>query len=268
LVVSEVNNVLKILKEDLTMRFKDKVAIVTGSARGLGKEIAQGLAREGASLVVSDIEENALVKTAEELTSSFGTRVEAIQANVKRRDEICALVKSADQTFGRIDILINNAGICSLRGIEEVTEEEWDEMMNVNLRGVFFCSQAVTPLMKRQGSGTILNMASIAGKVGGVVVGPHYSASKAGVICLTKSFAKALAPYGIRVNAVSPGPTDTEMTREWPQDLRENFAKQIPLGGRFAESRDICEAALFLVSDGARFITGEILDVNGGLLMD
>ena len=176
-------------------------------------------------------------------------------------------MESVNEEFGRVDILVNNAGICSLTGIEDLSEEEWDEMLNINLRGVFFCSQAVTPIMKKQGHGKILNMASLAGKVGGVVVGAHYAASKAGVICLTKSFAKALAPYGINVNALAPGPIDTAMTQVWPQEMRENFAKQTPLG-RFAQTEDLTEAALFLLSDGARHITGEILDVNGGLLMD
>jgi 3-oxoacyl-[acyl-carrier protein] reductase len=250
------------------MRFKGKVAILTGSARGLGKEIAKGLAAEGALVIISDINEVEAEETAAGISSSFETRVVPVMADVKKKHQIEALVKYTEQEFGRIDILVNNAGICSLRRIEEVTEEEWDEMLDINLKGVFFCSQAVTPVMKRQQNGNILNMASIAGKVGGVVVGPHYSASKAGVICLTKSFAKALAPYGVRVNGISPGPVDTEMTRAWPKDILENYAKQVPLGGRFADTRDICEAALFLISDAARHITGEILDVNGGLLMD
>jgi 3-oxoacyl-[acyl-carrier protein] reductase len=250
------------------MRFKKKVAIITGSARGMGKEIAKGLAAEGASVIVSDINEVAAKEAAEEIRSSFKAGVVPVRTDVKKKNEIQALVKYAEQEFGRIDILVNNAGICSLRAIEDVTEEEWDEMLDINLRGVFFCSQAVTPVMKRQQKGTILNLTSLAGKVGGVVVGPHYSASKAGVICLTKSFAKALAPYGVRVNAVSPGPVDTEMTRVWPRDMRENYARQVPLGGKFADMRDVSEAAFFLLSDKACHITGEILDVNGGLLMD
>ena len=249
------------------MRFKERVAIITGGGQGMGKAIAERLASEGASVVISDINPETAREVAQKIESSFQTRASSRKTDVKKRDDIFDLVESVHKEFGKIDILVNNAGICSLTGIEDLSEEEWDEMLNINLRGVFFCSQAVTPIMKKQGHGKILNMASLAGKVGGVVVGAHYAASKAGVICLTKSFAKALAPYGVNVNALAPGPIDTAMTQVWPQDMRENFAKQTPLG-RFAQTEDISEAALFLLSDGARHITGEILDVNGGLLMD
>jgi 3-oxoacyl-[acyl-carrier protein] reductase len=243
------------------------VAVITGGGQGIGKAMAEQFAAEGASIMIGDIDPNVGQSTAEEIAAVASGKIGFIKADVKKRDEIFHLVESTQQEFGKVDILVNNAGICSLTGIEEMTEQEWDDMLNINLRGVFFCSQAVTPIMKLQKAGTILNMASLAGKVGGVVVGPHYAASKAGVICLTKSFAKALAPYGVRVNAISPGPIETAMTADWPADMRANFAKQTPLG-RIAQAEDISEAALFLVSDGARHITGEILDVNGGLIMD
>ncbi len=249
------------------MKFKERVAIITGGGQGMGKAIAERLASEGATVAISDINEEAAVEVAREIESSYQTRASSRKTDVKKRDDIFELVESVNKEFGRVDILVNNAGICSLTGIEDLSEEEWDDMLNINLRGVFFCSQAVTPIMKKQGHGKILNMASLAGKVGGVVVGAHYAASKAGVICLTKSFAKALAPYGVNVNALAPGPIDTAMTQVWPQEMRDDFAKQTPLG-RFAQTEDLSEAALFLLSDGARHITGEILDVNGGLLMD
>lgn len=249
------------------MRLENRVAVITGGGQGIGKGMVERFAAEGASVMIGDIDPNVGQSTAEEIDAAASGKIGFIKADVKKRDEIFHLVESTQQEFGKVDILVNNAGICSLTGIEEMTEQEWDDMLNINLRGVFFCSQAVTPIMKRQKAGTILNVASLAGKVGGVVVGPHYAASKAGVICLTKSFAKALAPYGVRVNAISPGPIETAMTADWPDDMRANFARQTPLG-RFAQAEDISEAALFLVSDGARHITGEILDVNGGLLMD
>jgi len=249
------------------MRLENRVAVITGGGQGIGKGMAERFAAEGASVMIGDIDPNVGQATAEEINATASGKIGFIKADVKKRDEIFHLMEATHQEFGKVDILVNNAGICSLTGIEEMTEQEWDDMLNINLRGVFFCSQAVTPIMKRQKAGTILNMASLAGKVGGVVVGPHYAASKAGVICLTKSFAKALAPYGVRVNAISPGPIETAMTADWPAEMRANFAKQTPLG-RFAQAEDISEAALFLVSDGARHITGEILDVNGGLLMD
>ena len=249
------------------MRLENRVAVITGGGQGIGKGMVKRFAAEGASVMIGDIDPNIGEATAEEINATASGKIGFIKADVTKRDEIFHLVETTHQEFGKVDILVNNAGICSLTGIEEMTEQEWDDMLNINLRGVFFCSQAVTPIMKRQKAGTILNLASLAGKVGGVVVGPHYAASKAGVICLTKSFAKALAPYGVRVNAISPGPIETAMTADWPAEMRANFAKQTPLG-RFAQAEDISEAALFLVSDGARHITGEILDVNGGLLMD
>ncbi len=169
--------------------------------------------------------------------------------------------------FGQIDILFNNAGIMYPTPVEDISEEEWDEVLDVNLRGVFFCCQAVTPIMKKRRQGKILNIASLAGKVGGIVAGAHYSASKAGVICLTKTFARELAPFGVTVNGIAPGPVDTDMGRLFSPQAREDLIQKCPLG-RFADTEDIAQAALFLVSDGAKHITGAILDVNGGMLMD
>jgi len=249
------------------MSFKDRVGIITGSGQGIGKKIAQRLASEGASVVVSDINVETARETAKEIESSSGIRVACIKTDVKKRDEIQELVDFTFKEFGRIDLLVNNAGICSLTRIEDISEEEWNGVLDVNLKGVFFCSQAVVPIMKDQGHGRILNMASLAGKVGGIAVGAHYAASKAGVICLTKSFAKALAAFGVTVNAIAPGPVDTAMTQAWPPEARENVVRQCPLG-RLADTEDVAEAALFLLSDAAKHITGEILDVNGGTLMD
>jgi NAD(P)-dependent dehydrogenase (short-subunit alcohol dehydrogenase family) len=250
-----------------SMRFKGKVAIVTGSARGIGKEIALRLAAEGASVIISDINFDAARETAKEIERSFKTKVSPIQTDVKKTGEIHSLVKSTVRDFGRIDILVNNAGIMYPTKVEDISEEEWDEVLDVNLRGVFFCYQAVSPFMKEQRRGKILNIASVAGKIGGVASGAHYSASKAGVICLTKMFAKVLAPFGVTVNAIAPGPVDTDMSRLFSPQEREDLIKICPLG-RFADTGDIAEAAIFLLSDGAKHITGEILDVNGGMLMD
>lgn len=249
------------------MGFEGKVSIITGGGQGIGKVIAHRLASQGAAVVISDINLETARSTAEEIESSLKTKTAYMRIDVKRRDEVHELVDLAVEKFDRVDILVNNAGICALTPIEDISEEEWDEMIDVNLRGVFFCSQAVTPIMRRQRQGRILNMASLAGKVGGLAVGPHYAASKAGVICLTKSFAKALAPYGVTVNALAPGPVDTAMTQAFPQEVRENFVNQCPLG-RLADTEDIAQAAVFLLSDAAKHITGATLDVNGGLLMD
>ena len=249
------------------MRFENKVAIVTGGGQGIGKAVAQGLASEGASVVISDINKEAAGKTAEEIEDSCQTKTFAVETDVKKKEAIHNLVALAEKEFGRIDILFNSAGICKRIDIEDISEEEWDEMIDINLRGVFLCSQAVMSIMKRQQQGKILNMASLAGKVGGIAVGAHYSASKAGVICLTKSFARALGPYGITVNALAPGPVETAMIQDWPSDVREDMARQAPLG-RIARTEDVAEPALFLLSDAAKHITGEILDINGGILMD
>jgi 3-oxoacyl-[acyl-carrier protein] reductase len=249
------------------MGFQGKVTIVTGGAQGIGKVIAQRLASQGASIILSDLDTEKARGAAEEIESTCGAGAAWVGTDFKRRDDVHDMVAFAVKEFGRIDILVNNAGICYLTGIEDISEEEWNEVLDVNLSGVFFCSQAVTPIMRKQRQGRILNMASIAGKVGGLAVGAHYAASKAGVICLTKSFAKALAPHGVTVNALAPGPVDTAMTQAFPPEVREDLAKQCPLG-KLADTDDVAEAALFLLSDGAKHITGEILDINGGLLMD
>jgi len=249
------------------MRFRDRVAIITGSGRGIGKEIARLLAAEGASVVVSDINLDTARETTKEIESSFKTEVRLIQSDVKKRRDITNLIESTVREFGQIDILVNNAGIMYPTKIEDISEEEWDEVLDVNLRGVFFCSQAVSPFMKERRQGGILNIASVAGKIGGVASGAHYSVSKAGVICLTQMFAKVLAPFGVRVNAIAPGPVDTAMGQLFSPQQREDLVKMCPLG-RFADTGDIAEAALFLLSDGAKHITGEIMDVNGGMFMD
>jgi NAD(P)-dependent dehydrogenase (short-subunit alcohol dehydrogenase family) len=249
------------------MRFKERVAIITGSGRGIGKEIARRLATEGSSVVICDINFDMARETAREIGSSCKAKVSPVHADVKKGGDIHELVESTMRDFGHIDILVNNAGIMYPTGIDDISEEQWDEVLDVNLRGVFFCSQAVSPFMRERRQGGILNIASVAGKVGGVASGAHYSVSKAGVICLTKMFAKVLAPFGVRVNAIAPGPVDTNMSQQFSPQQREDLLKMCPLG-RFADTGDIAEAALFLLSDGAKHITGEVMDVNGGMFMD
>lgn len=249
------------------MKFEGKAAIVTGSAHGIGKGIARGLAKEGARVVVSDIDETAASATAQSIQEDFEVISLSIKTDVRKKSDIDALVKYALDNIGKIDIFINNAGIMYQTKTQDLSEQEWDEVVNVNMRSVFFCCQSVAPIMEKQRGGGILNMASIAGKIGGIASGAHYAVSKAGVICLTKIFARELAPFGVRVNALAPGPVDTALMHTFPPEIREGFAKSCPLG-KVAEVEDIVEAALFLLSDGAKHITGEILDINGGLLMD
>ena len=248
------------------MQLRQKVAIVTGGACGIGKTISQTLAKEGAHVIVCDIDYGLAQNTVNDINNQ-GFAASAVRMDVSCGEEVKRVFKNILNKFTRIDILINNAGICSLTPIEDITEEEWDRVMDVNLKGTFFCSQAVLKPMMNQKSGKIVNIVSIAGKVGGILTGAHYSASKAGVICLTKSLALRLAPYKINVNAVAAGPIKSQMTDTFPPDKRAKLAQSIPLGG-FGEPQDVANAVLFLVSNKAKYITGEILDVNGGLLMD
>jgi len=249
------------------MNTKLKTAIVTGGAQGIGQQVAIKLAGEGIVVVIADMAEDLAQQTVQMIKDASDIDALAVKTDVGRKADVDHLIDRVAEKFGRIDILFNSAGICSRTALEDITEEEWDKVLNINLRGTFFVSQAAMPLMKQQQGGTILNMASLAGKVGGVAVGAHYSASKAGIICLTKSFAKAMAPYKISVNALAPGPVETEMIQDWPVDVKQTMANQCPMG-RLAEIPDVVEAAMFLLSDGARYITGQTLNINGGLYME
>jgi len=250
------------------MKFSNRTALITGGGQGIGKKIAEILAINRISnIVIGDISKNRAQQVASELMRNFDLNAEGKRINVIEKSDIEKLVSETNARYGSVDVLVNCAGVLFKREIKDITEHEWDEVMNVNLRGTFFCCQAVTPLMKKQQRGTILNLASIAGKVGGLSSGAHYAISKAGVICLTKIFARELAPFGVRVNALAPGPVDTAMLMAFPKETREKLSKDCPLG-KLADVDDIAQAALFLISDSAKHITGEILDINGGLLMD
>lgn len=248
------------------MSLKNKVSIVTGGAQGLGRAIAIELAGKGAHLVICDVNLEAARKVAKEIDSS-GRQALALKVDVTKAADINEMVDRVLREFGRIDILINNAGICQVISIDKMTEEDWDRVLDVNLKGVFLCSKAVMDIMKKQRSGRIVNMGSISGKVGGIATGANYSVSKAGVMCFTKALARELAPYGITVNAVAPGVIETDMTRGITQGDFTNYIKSIPLGV-IGSAEDVAYAVAFLVSEEARYITGEILDVNGGMLMD
>jgi 3-oxoacyl-[acyl-carrier protein] reductase len=248
------------------MRLKNRIAIVTGGGRGIGLATALALAKEGAHVAVCDIDASLLDKALQEL-GAFGRHCLAFEMDVTNKQQIQNVVRDVLDKFARIDILVNNAGIYEVLPIEEITEERWDRVLDVNLKGVFLCSQAVIGHMKRQRGGRIVNMASSAGKTGGVLAGAHYSVSKAGVICFTKSLAREAASYSITVNAVAPGRIDTPMIQAASDEENEALRLQTPLG-RIGRPQDVANAVVFLASDEASFITGEILDVNGGLLMD
>jgi 3-oxoacyl-[acyl-carrier protein] reductase len=248
------------------MSLMNKVSIVTGGAQGLGRAIALDLARKGSHLVVGDVNLEAAQRVTEEV-HALGRRSLALRVDVSNARDVSEMADRVVKEFGRIDILVNNAGICQVVTIEKMSEEDWDRVMAVNLKGVFLCSKAVMGVMKKQRSGRIVNMGSLAGKVGGIATGANYSVSKAGVMCFTKALARELAPYGVTVNAVAPGVIETDMTRGITQGDFTNYLKTIPLG-TIGSAEDVSHAVAFLVSDEARYITGEILDVNGGMLMD
>lgn len=242
------------------MRLEGQVAIVTGGGGGIGKATCRAFAREGADIVIPEVNiANAEAAAAE--IQALGRKCEVIETDVSNGDSVRKMVNQTLDAFGRIDILVNNAGIFSYTRIDACTEEEWDRMMAVNLKGPFLCSQAVMETMKAQRSGRIINLGSLAGQVGGIVASAPYSASKAGVMCLTKSLARVLGEYGITVNSIAPGIAATEMAKNHP-DMRE----QIPLG-RVADAAEVASAILFLASEEGRYLTGATLDVNGGIRM-
>jgi len=249
------------------MSFEGRVTLVTGARRGIGKAIAAAFAREKAHVVLNDIgPEDKLREVAKELAFE-GIQVIPIQADVSRFDEVQEMIRYVENTFHRLDILVNNAGIIRRGDIETVTEKDWDDVMGVNLKGAFNCSKAAVGMMKRQKYGKIVNVSSVAGKIGDITSAPGYGPSKAGMDALTKTLARQLAPYGINVNGVAPHAIETEMSAEWPPERRKAIIEAIPLK-RLGKPEDVAEAVLFLASDKAAFITGEILDVNGGFVMD
>jgi 3-oxoacyl-[acyl-carrier protein] reductase len=247
------------------MLFNGEVVVITGAARGIGRAMAEKFCKESAKVAIVDINEENGVQCAKFIQSTGGD-AHFFKCDVMSVDEISNCVKSIEKTFGHIDILINNAGILHTTPIEEVTEEEWDRIMAINLKSVFFMSQQVIPYMKKAGKGSILNISSLAGRMGGYANGLAYTASKAGIIGLTYGFANRLAKYNINVNAIAPGTTETDILNDIPKDRLNELRAAIPLG-RFGKPEDIADVAVFLTSSKAGFITGAVLDVNGGMFV-
>jgi 3-oxoacyl-[acyl-carrier protein] reductase len=249
------------------MEFAGHTAIVTGSARGFGRAICRRLARGGARVVVADINLPGAEETAALIRSDGGEAL-AVRTDVASAASVEAMVEAALTHFGgRVDVLVNNAAIWTNVSTEDLREDEWDRMVDINMKGVFLCCKAVIPIMKKQGRGHIVNIASIAARNGGSFAGIHYVASKGGVLAMTKKLGKELGQYGIVVNGVNPGSSQTEMMIGWPQGVLDGIVKNTPLG-RMAEPGDIADAVAFLASEAARFVHGETVEVNGGILCD
>ena len=248
------------------MRFQEQVAVITGAARGIGRAIALAFVAEGAKAALVDINSELLERLREEIVRQGGEAL-SVPCDISKSSDVKEMANQVLNTFGRIDVLVNNAGIIRRGTIETVTEEDWDRVIAINLKGTFNCCKAVVEPMKRQGGGKIVNVSSISGKTGDITSAPGYGSSKAGGDALMKTLARQLAPYGIRANAVAPHAIETEMSAQWSEERRREIIAAIPLG-RPGRPEDVAQAVLFLASDAASFITGEILDVNGGALMD
>jgi len=245
------------------MKLKGRVALVTGAAQGIGKSIAEALAKEGADIIVSDINIELANTTAKEIVG-LGVKSIAVKTNVADASDVAASVEQAVKEFGKIDILINNAGITKDNLLIRMKEEDWDAVLSVNLRSMFLCTKAIAPLMMKNRWGRIVNIASIVGEMGNFGQA-NYSAAKAGAIGLTKTVARELASRGITCNAIAPGFIDTAMTQKLSDDVKKRLSEQIPLT-RLGTPEDIAKAVVFLCAD-ADYITGQVVNVNGGMYM-
>jgi len=247
------------------MSLAGKVALVTGGGQGIGRALSLALAKAGADVAVADI----LLTPAQQVSAeieALGRRSLAIYVDVTQPASVQAMVETCQQGLGGLDILVNNAGIFPIKPVTAITEEEWDRVMAVNLKGTFLCSQAALGLMRRAGGGRIINVASVSGLVGAVGL-THYAASKAGVIGFTKALAREVAPLGITVNAIAPGIIETETTRQtFPEGALQAYQAQVPLR-RLGQPEDLTGLVVFLASPAAAYITGQVYAVDGGYTM-
>lgn len=247
------------------MKLEGRSILVTGASRGIGREIALEFAREGANIAVNFSGSEAKANETVDEIKAMGREAFAVQCDVSNAESVASMVKETIDRFGKLDVLVNNAGITKDNLIMRMKEEEWDDVININLKGVFLCTKAVTRQMMKQRSGRIVNIASIVG-VSGNPGQANYVAAKAGVIGLTKTTAKELSSRNITVNAVAPGFITTDMTEKLTEEVKSEMLKQIPLA-RFGEPKDIAKVAVFLASDDSSYMTGQTLHVDGGMVM-
>ncbi len=252
----------------MELNLKGKVAVITGARRGMGKSHALLFAKSGAKVVVSDISQEECQLVVDEIKKN-GEEAMAIKCDVTKKAEVDNMIKQAVDKWGKVDILVNNAGICQFKSFLEITEEEWDRTLDINLKGQFLCAQAAAKEMAKQKSGVIINIASIEmGQVGnGMPFLAHYCASKGGVVALTETLAAELAPYNIRVNAVAPGAIDTPITSGQKVDpkMMEGTMNRIPMH-RMGRSEEVSNLVLFLASEVSSYMTGSTVVVDGGWL--
>jgi 3-oxoacyl-[acyl-carrier protein] reductase len=251
--------------EGASMRLSGKVALVTGSARGIGRAIAETFSAEGATVVVSDVGSDAGARETLAALVEAGGKGMVEMLDVGDPDQVDAGVKRILEALGRIDILVNNAGITRDNLLMRMSEEEFDAVLRVNLKGTWLMTKTVTRQMMKQRYGRVINLSSVVGMMGNAGQS-NYAAAKAGIIGFTKSMARELAPRNITVNAIAPGFIRTAMTAGLPETVQKGFLAQIPLG-RFAEPKEVADLALFLASDAAAYITGQVIGINGGMYM-
>jgi 3-oxoacyl-(acyl-carrier-protein) reductase len=246
------------------MNFSDKNALVTGSGSGIGRSIALLLAESGANVVINDVSQKDADATAQEI-QLLGRKSLSMTASVSDRDDVQAMFEQIQSQFGGLDILVNNAGITRDGFLMKMTEDQWDQVMDVNLKGVFNCCQSAARMMSDKQYGKIVNIASASAQMGNIGQ-VNYAASKGGVISLTKTLAKELAQFNITVNAVAPGFIETPMTAKVPEKVKDHLIRQIPLR-RAGTPEDVAQAVCFLASDAAAYITGQVLSCNGGMVV-